>query len=105
MTLVVVEPEEKGGNRALRPVLEADAGDDAIRRLVRLDLHDTVTRAGEVRQAEPLRDDAVEARGVQRLQPVACLRRVVAHRREVDASRDLLELLTALLDRLVVDGL
>src|SRR3954451_9295087 len=105
MAVVVVEPEEKRRDRALRALLEADAGDHAVRGLVRLDLHHTVTRAGQVRQSEALRDDAVEACGLQRLQPVAGLRWVVAHRREVDPLRDLLELLAALLDRLVVDRL
>ena len=62
--------------------LPAHADDDAVGRLVRLHLHDAVARARQIRQAELLRDHAVEARRLQCLQPRAALLDVVGHGRE-----------------------
>src|SRR6185437_11084617 len=68
-----------------------------------LDLDDAVARAGQIREAQPLRDDAVEARSLQRLQPFPPLPDVVGDRRQLEALPDLLELGASLLDRLLVE--
>ena len=78
MAVVGVEAEQERRDRRAAARLQAHAGDDAVGRLVRLHLHDAVARAGEVRQAELLRDHAVEAGRLQRLQPLARLLDVVA---------------------------
>ena len=79
--------------------LPAEPGDDAVGRLVRLHLDDAVARAGEIRQPEPLRHHAVEAGGLQRLQPRASLFHVGGDGGEGDAAADALQLGAALLDR------
>ena len=100
-----VEAEQQRRDRAAAARLPAQAGDDAVGGLVRLHLDDAVTRAGEVGQAEPLRDHAVEARGLQRLQPGSPLLDVGRDRREREAVADALQLGAPLLDRLLVHRL
>jgi hypothetical protein len=63
-----VEAEEER-RQLLALHLPADADDDAVGRLVLLHLHDAVPRAGQVRQAEALRDDAVETRDLEAVEP------------------------------------
>src|SRR5439155_19798681 len=53
LPVLPVKAEEKGGD-ACGLLLPADADDDAVGRLVGLDLEDAFARAGEVRQPEPL---------------------------------------------------
>ena len=100
--VVGVEPEQQRRDRVAAALLPADARDDAVRRLVRLHLHDAVARAGEVRQSQPLRDHAVEAGGLERAQPFAALLGVVRDGGEREARCDSLELRPPLLDRPLV---
>src|SRR5581483_1912465 len=83
-------------------LLPADPCHDAVGGAVRLDLDDALARAGEVGEAEALRDDAVETRSAQRLQPVTALLDVARDRRELETLADLLELGAPLLDRPLV---
>src|SRR5205823_8790111 len=62
-------------------------------------------RGGEVRESEPLRNDAVEPRRAQRLKPVAPLLDVLRDRRKLEPGADLLELAAPLLDRALVHRL
>ena len=78
--LRVVEPEQKRRDPALGLLAPAEADDHAVGGPVRLDLDDAVTRAGEIGHAEPLRDDAVEARRLESLQPLAGLCRIAGDR-------------------------
>ena len=80
MPVVVVEAEQERRDRLAAALLPADPGDDAVGGAVRLDLDDAVARARQIGEAEPLRDDAVEAGRLQRLQPLAPLLDVVGDR-------------------------
>ena len=62
-----------------------------------------LARAGHVRDAEPLGDDAVEARHFQALEPVRGLLRVAGRGRDVEGQR--LHLRAPLLERLAVEVL
>src|SRR5438876_6047609 len=104
-TLRVVEAEEERRDPAFGLVAPAEADDQAVCGAVRLHLDDSLARAGEVRDAEPLRDDAVEAGGLELLQPLAGLGRIASHRREPELLADALELGTPLLERQLVDRL
>ena len=105
VAVVVVEAEQERGDRVAPALLPADAGDDAVCGLVRLHLDDAVARAGEIREAEALRDDTVEARRLQRLEPLVPLLDVVRDGRELEAVPDLLELGAPFLDRPLVHRL
>ena len=82
-----VEAEQQRRDRLAAALLPAHAGDDAVRRPVRLDLDDAVARPGQVREPELLGDHAVEACGLQRLQPLASLLDVVGDRRQRNCRR------------------
>ena len=69
--VVGVEAEQQRRDRRPAALLAAHAGDDAVGGLVRLHLDDAVARARQVRKPELLRDHAVEARSLQRLEPRA----------------------------------
>src|SRR5688500_3643214 len=79
--VVAVEPEQEG-REPFRPVLPADADDDAVSGLVLLHLHDALAGAGKVRQAEPLLDDAVQPGRLEAVEPAG--RRVELERRRRD---------------------
>jgi hypothetical protein len=102
MPVLVVEAEQERRDRLSAALLPADPCHHAIRRLVRFDLDDAVPRAGEVGQPELLRDHAVEARGLERPQPLGSLLDVVGDRRQLETLADLLQLGAPLLDRALV---
>ena len=66
--VLAVEPEQER-REPVRLLLPADANHDAVGRLVLLDLDDAFPRAGQVGQAEPLRDHAVEPRRLEAVEP------------------------------------
>src|SRR6266508_6338753 len=80
-SLLVVEPEQQRGERR-RLRLPAHADDDAVSRLVGLDLDDALAGAGEIRQPEALADDAVEPCGIELFEPGAGFARVSCGRRD-----------------------
>src|SRR3954452_8020356 len=80
--IVTVQTEQKRRDRRAAALLPTDPDDDAVCRLVRLHLHDAVTRPRQIRQTELLRDPPVEPRALQRLQPVPALRHVAGNRRQ-----------------------
>src|SRR5205823_5236941 len=82
--VVPVEPQQQGGY-ACAALLPAQADDDAVRGLVLLDLDHAVARAREIGQPEPLRDDTVEARRLERVQPLLRLVSVPGDGGEVEA--------------------
>src|SRR5260370_1148043 len=65
--VVAVEAEQQRRDGRATALLPANADDHAVRRFVRLHLDDAVARAGEIGKPELLRDDTVEAGGLQRL--------------------------------------
>jgi hypothetical protein len=96
---LAVQPEEQRRDPR-RLLLPAHADDHAVSGLVRLHLEHAVARAGQIRQSELLRDDAVEARGLEPVQPFLRVRRVVGRRREMEVvAEHSLQLCPALLER------
>ena len=82
--LVVVEPEQQRADVGARAVLvPAEPGHDAIGGALVLDLEHRPL-AGLVGRIEPLRDDAVEPRALEPLEPVGRGRAVPGRRRQVD---------------------
>ncbi len=92
-----------GASRARRLLLPADADDDAVRGLLRLDLHDAVARAGEIRQVAAFGDDSVEADRLEPLEPIDRLGLIARGGRELEAPCDSPELRPALRERLFPD--
>ncbi len=68
LAVVAVEAEEERRD-AIGPRLPAHADDDAVGRLLGLHLHDSVPRAGEVREIAALGDHAVEADRFEAVEP------------------------------------
>ena len=89
--LVVVQPEQQRADVRARPVLvPAEAGDDAVRRALVLDLeHRALARL--VRRVEALGDDAVEPGALEPIEPVGGGRPVAGRRRQVDRRLRLAE--------------
>src|SRR5207344_2412159 len=98
LAVLPVEAQEKRGD-AVGAGLPADADDDAVRGLLGLDLHDAVTRAGQVRGVEALRHDAVKPDRLEALEPVECLVPIRRGRGEREALRLALEVWTPLRER------
>jgi hypothetical protein len=90
LAVVPVKAEEERRDPA-RPLLPAQSDDDAVGRALRLHLHDRLARAGEVRTVLALGDDAVEARRLERLEPVLRHVAVACHGREAEAGGEALE--------------
>ena len=102
--VVPVEPEEQCRD-LLRLVLPPDADDHGVGRLVRLHLGDRLPGARPVRVVEPLRDHAVEAGGLEGVEPLGCRFRVERAGGEPEALRELLQLSSALLQGELVQRL
>src|SRR5215211_7576972 len=66
--VVAVETEQERRD-PVRLRLPAQANDDGVRRLVRLHLHDCLAGAGPVRLVDPLGNHAVEAGGLECVEP------------------------------------
>jgi hypothetical protein len=99
---VVVEAEQEARD-PLGLLAPGDADDHAVRRLVALHLDDGLARAGHVRGAQALGDDAVEASDVEPLEPVA--RNLRIPRRGRDLVGEPLDALAALRERQLVHRL
>ena len=84
---IVVEPEQERADVRARPVLvPPEARDHAVGRALVLDL-DHRPLARQVRPLEPLRDDAIEARALEAVEPVEGEGPVGRGRGQVDRGR------------------
>ena len=99
LAVVAVEAEQQRRD-AIGLRLPADAHDDAVRRLLGLHLHHPVARTGEVRELASLRDHAVEADGLEPLEPAERFVAIAGSGGELESLRAAFESCPALRQRL-----
>ena len=71
--MLVVQPEQQRADQSLPALVPAEAGDHAIRRARVLHL-DHRALAGLIGAVRGLRDHAIEARALERVEPLAAVR-------------------------------
>ena len=104
LPVVVIDAEQERRDALVGLVAPPEADDHAVRCLVLLHLLHGLARAGQVRHVEPLRDHAVEPSRLERAEPLLCRRGLTREGRQAKFLGAPLELATALLERLLPDG-